>query len=218
MSVLTIVLAWGPTIVLSAAYCAGGIFYFLPRFRRWPARRTFFALAVLTAGGRLLYAALASIGQFLLWTGNDLTKTLLALPADGNVPTFLSMIPRLTESSIGYFLVYSWGRFWLNPFLALGMALAFYFFLWVLKKRNARFFDEGETELGFFSALLAGWPGFAVFLPLVFVFVVLISLVRLTMLREAYTTFGIPLLLAAGTVLLLGDALIRFLGLGALWI
>ena len=216
MSLLILILDWGPTLFLPAAYCAGAIFYFLPRARMWPARETFLALAWAVLGGRLFYAALASVGQFFLWTENDLTKMLLTLPAGDKAQTLLSAIPHLTESSFGYFLVYSWGRFWLNPLLTILVAASFYLFLRILKRRNARFFDEGETELGFFAALIAGWPGFVVFLPLVFAAVVFASLARLIALREALTTLGVPLLLAAGIALVWGEALVRFMGLWAL--
>ena len=216
MSALIAFLTWGPTIFLPTAYLAGGIFYFLSRVRRWPARETFLALAWAVMGGRLLYAALASAGQYYLWAGNDFTRLLLTLPADTKAPTLLSRIPYLTENSLGYFFAYSWGRFWLNPLLVAAVALAFYWFLKVLQRYQARFFEEGETELGLVTALLAGWPGFMIFLPLVFASVIFASLVRLLVLKEAYTTLGIPLLLAAGAALLWGDAVISFFDLWAL--
>lgn len=210
-------LTWSPALASWAIYAAGAAFYFVPRLRPWPAKKIFLALTWAAMGGRLLYAALASVGQFYLWVGNDFTRGLLAAPVDARVvPTLLRLIPNFAENPLGYFLVYSWGRFWLSPLLAIMVALAFYWFLRVLERYQARFFEEGETELGLFAALLAGWPGFVIFLPFVFVSVVLISLIRLVAFKEAYTTLGIPLLLAACVALLWGDALISFFDLWVL--
>lgn len=216
LTALTAFFVWGPVAALWTAYALGVVFYFLPRFSVWPARKTFLALAALAAAGRLVYASVASAGQFYLWAGNDFTRALLTLPSDGKIPTLLHAIPFLTESSLGYFLVYSWGRFWLNPLLAILLAAAFYFFLLALMRRNERFFEDGETELGLFAALLAGWPGFLIFLPLAFASVAALSLVRRFYFKEPYTTLGAPLLLAAGITLLWGDAATSLFGLDVL--
>lgn len=212
-------LIWGPAIALWSAFAAAAALYFFPRLRPFAAPKWFLALAAAAAAGRLLYAALASAGQYSLWAGNEFTKAFVAFPADArSLPAFLRLIPDAAENPLGYFLVYSWGRFWLNPLLAILVALAFYWFLKALERKQTRFFEEGETELGLLAALLAGWPGFVIFVPLAFSFVLLLSLVRRAVLKEAYTTLGIPLLLSLGATLLWGDALLRLFRLGVLWI
>jgi hypothetical protein len=95
-------------------------------------------------------------------------------------------------------------------------ALAFYLFLVFLKKYKERFFEEGEVELGFILALTVGWSNFIVFLPLVFLSVILVSIFRKIVFKETYTTLGAPLLLAALLVLLFGRYFIDILGLAAL--
>jgi hypothetical protein len=115
-----------------------------------------------------------------------------------------------------YFLLYSWTHFWFNFVLSVGTAFVFYLFLKFLKKRNERFFEEGEAEIGFLCALIAGWPDFVVFLPLVLVLVALESVFRKIFLKESLTTLGFALILAAITAFIFGDKIIAILSLGAL--
>ena len=95
------------------------------------------------------------------------------------------------------------------------VAGAFYLFLLFLAKYQERFFEKGEIALGFLLGLTVGWPNFIVFLPLVFIAVIFVSILRLIFLKEAYTTLGAPLLLAAFTAILFGDYFINLLGLAA---
>ena len=122
------------------------------------------------------------------------------------------------SSKLGYFLFYSFGRFWLGLLISLLAAAAFYIFLRSLKKYQERFFEDGETELGFLAALIAGWPAFIVFLLLVFPGVVLVAIYRRLFTGEMYTTLGWPLVLAALASLLWGKSLIIALGLRVLFI
>ena len=78
------------------------------------------------------------------------------------------------------------------------------------EKYRERFFEEGELDLGFLSALLIGWPNFVVFVPLVFLSVVIIAVFRRVFLKELYTTLGLPMLLATLLVLAFGDFLVAF--------
>lgn len=171
----------------------------------------FFAVVFLTAAFRLIsykslvisslafhifYAALLTAGQYYVWSQSEFTKLLLDSP--------------------GYFLFYSWGRFWINVLLTISAAFVFYLVLRLLKKYQERFFDEGETELGLLMALLVGWPNFAVFVPLVFVFVIPVSIFRRLFLKESYTNLAVPFFIAALVLLLWGDLLIKILNLDVL--
>lgn len=147
-------------------------------------------------GFKFFYASIETFGQYYIWSDNKFTKLLL--------------------DQIGYFIFYSWGRFWLEIVVSLVAALAFYLFLVFLKKYKERFFEEGEVELGFILALTVGWSNFIVFLPLVFLSVILVSIFRKIVFKETYTTLGAPLLLAALLVLLFGRYFIDILGLAAL--
>ncbi|MBI4087555.1 MAG: hypothetical protein HY434_01870 [Candidatus Liptonbacteria bacterium] len=165
------------------------------------------------------YPVLLTAHQYYAWLGDPLGKTLLNLPLSDNVPApwFLKASPFL-QSHLGYFLFYSYGRFWLNSILAVAAAALFYFFLQFLRKRQDRFFEAGETEFGFLAALIAGWPAFVVFVPAVFVSVVVVAAARLLFFRERYTTLGYSFIAAAAAALLFGSWLISSFRLSFLYI
>lgn len=116
----------------------------------------------------------------------------------------------------GYFVLYAWTHFWFNFVLSVGVAFTFYLFLKFLKKRNERFFEEGETEIGLICALIAGWPGFVVFVPLVLILVVAESIFMKIFFKESLTAFGFAFFLAAIIALVWGDKIVAILNLGAL--
>lgn len=157
------------------------------------------------------YAALLTLGQYLVWRndwwGNQFLNTSLApsLP----IP-LVQLFPNFFGSRLGYFLFYSWGRFWFHALLAVGVAAFFWWFLRMLKRRNARFFEEGETELGFVCALVAGWPGIFPFIILAFFLVVVFSVARRIIFGETFTTLGLPFLIAAAAALACGSILSAF--------
>jgi hypothetical protein len=117
---------------------------------------------------------------------------------------------------ISYFLRYSFIHFWLGHLIGIALAVLFYLFLRLLGKRRPWLFLEGETELGFVCALIAGWPGFVLFLPLIFIMALPWTIFRQYVLKQERTTLSGAFLLAAGVVLLAGGWLIDWLGLGVL--
>jgi hypothetical protein len=131
-----------------------------------------------------------------------------------NVLQYFVFLPPFRE--LKYFIGYSWMHFWFNFVLSVGVALVFYLFLKFLKKRNERFFEEGETEIGFLCALIAGWPNIVIFLPLVFILVVLESIFSNFFLKESFTTLGFAVILAAIIAFIWGGKIIAVLGLGVL--
>lgn len=167
----------------------------------------------------IIYPILLMIGQYYAWSQNPLSKLLLSSPLEGKVPTpqFIKDLP-IFKSHFGYFIFYSFGRFWINTILAVGMAFLFYLFLKSLRKHKDRFFEEGEIEFGFLNALIVGWPSFVIFIPLVFFSVVLVSLARLLLFKERYTTLGYPFLLAAVLTMIFGFGFISIFKLSALYI
>jgi hypothetical protein len=131
-----------------------------------------------------------------------------------NDPVSKSFLPPTTP--ITYFLQYSFTHFWFSRLISIAFSLLFYLFLRLLAKRRPWLFLDGETELGFVCALIAGWPGFVVFLPLVFIAALPWTIFRQYVLKQERTTLGPAFLLAAGVVLLAGGWLIARLGLGVL--
>ena len=109
-----------------------GFFKFSYKFLIW-----------LTIGFKLVYAGLATISQYYVWSNNAFTKLLL----NQNIVDFnaiKNIFGRATvwifDNRLGYFLFYSWGRFWMVVVVSLIAALAFYLFLIFLKKHKERFF------------------------------------------------------------------------------
>lgn len=169
-------------------------------------------------GFKALYASVETFSQYYVWSGNGFTKLLL----DKSVVD-LDLLKEISgklflflNNHFGYFLFYSWGRFWMEIAVSLLAAAAFYLFLIFLKKHKERFFEEGEVELGFLLALMVGWSNFIIFLPLVFLSVIFVSVFRKLAYKEMYTTLGAPFLLAALIVLLFGKYIVDILGLTAL--
>lgn len=187
------------------------------RSRREIAKKitTYKFLIIFVIAFKVLYACFLVVGQYYVWASNGATQAFLNSPLSEAVPqSFVTkLFPGLFQSDLGYFYFYAYGRFFLNVFLAVGIAFAFWAFLRLLKKYNERFFEEGETELGLLAALIAGWPNFLVFIPIVFVSIVIVSIVRGVFFKEAYTTMGAPFLLATFLCLMAGDWLIKILNL-----
>lgn len=144
-------------------------------------------------------AVLLSVGQYLVWA------------SDPSGSAFLPPVQPLT-----YFLGYVWLRFMIPVFISFLIAGVWYLFLNFLRRYQDRFFENGEPELGFVLALLVGWPKFLVFIPIALVCVVLVSVFRMAVLREAYTTLGWPLALSAVLNLIYGNSLLVLLGLTSL--
>ncbi|MEK7542904.1 MAG: hypothetical protein AAB503_01180 [Patescibacteria group bacterium] len=163
---------------------------------------------------RLGYAVLLTIGQYYIWSKEVFLRLLLNTPLSESLPIpLVQKFPEIFNSKIGYFLFYSWGHFWLNFILTIGIAWLFYRFLLVLQRWNSRFFDEGEVKLGFVCALVAGWPGVLVFIALTFAIVILLAMARAIVLHEGYTTLGVPLLLAAAIALWMSSDILSFFNL-----
>ena len=188
---------------------------------------TYKFLIWLVLGFKVLYASIETFTQYYVWSSGKFTKLLL----DQNIISLdivkdsFGKMAWVFNNRFGYFLFYSWGRFWLEIVVTLIVAMAFYLFFIFLKRHKERFFEEGEVELGFLLSLLVGWPNFIVFLPLVFVSTVIVSIVKIAVFsarggsayggNEMYTTLGAPFLLAALIVLLFGRYIVDILGLTA---
>ncbi|MDO8442957.1 MAG: hypothetical protein Q7S81_01725 [bacterium] len=210
---------FGLTVIFIAAlkrfYDFKFISKIIPTPNCWVRGLSYKFLIWLVLGFKVLYASIETFSQYYIWSNNGFTKLFL----DQNIIDFdiVKDLPRgmtwIFDNRFGYFLFYSWGRFWMEIAVSLVAALAFYLFLRFLKKHKERFFEEGEVELGFLLALVVGWSNFIIFLPLVFLSVVLVSIFRTLAFKEAHTTLGAPFLLAALIVLLFGKYIVDILGL-----
>ncbi len=199
-----------PTVFTATILALAAFFYFHGN------SRAVFKLVTGTILFRVFYVVFLTTGQYYVWSNNEFTKTLLNSPVDKNIPATNDIPGFFFDNQLGYFLFYSWGRFWLNLVIVLAVSFVFYLFLKFLKRYKERFFKPYETELGFLTALLVGWPNFVIFVPLVFLSVVVISLFRLVLLKELYTTLGVPFIVSAALTLVWGGQLVKILGLGIL--
>lgn len=178
--------------------------------------RNIFKLALATIAFRVFYVAFITFGQYYIWANNKFTQILVNSPVGKDVPLRGDIPSFFFNNQLGYFLFYSWGRFWLNLVIILAVSFLFYLFLKFLKRYKERFFRPYEVELGLLTALIVGWPNFVIFIPLVFLFVVVVSLFRLIFLKEPYTTLGVPFILSAVVTLIWGSELIQIFNLTVL--
>lgn len=145
---------------------------------------------------KIAYASTATWAQYLIWKQDNFSQLLLP-----------------PHQPISYFRFYAWTHFWLALVISIGISILFYFFLKFLNSYKSRFFAKGEVELGFLMALASGWPGFLIFIPMTFIFVVLVSIVRRFLFNKMYTTLGIPFILASATAYYLKIYLVEIFNL-----
>ncbi len=192
-------LEWFPRVISGAAVLAALFFYFrYPREQEGKRKHLFIGLVFLLLALWVLNAGLLTWGQSYVWSQDALSRSLLTTSLPKNIPVpLIEALPGVFQVPSGYFVFYSLQHFWFPLLLSAFLAFLFFLFLKMLQRYNERFFEAGETELGFLLALAVGWPKFVVFLPLALLFVVLVSVIRGIVTKERYTTLGIPLLIAA---------------------
>lgn len=179
-------------LIVAVIACVG---YYRPSVR--PHRTLFFVrLAILAVAFRFAFAVTKTGLQYWGWMQSEFTKLLLP-----------------PHQSISVLLHYAWTHFWLNAFISIAGALLFLFILKALATRNPRYFEEGEVELGALMALLAGWPQAVIFVPAVFLSVIIIGIVRGLWLRQVYTTLGLPFFVGYAIALALATYVITALDL-----
>ena len=169
-------------------------------------------LALATLGFMAAYAATLTIGQYFVWKSDPFSSAFLSTPLSDLPLPLIGAFPGVFGTPVGYFVYHVWSRFWFPAIVSAIVAWIFAAFLRWLERYNPRFFVDGEVTFGFLAALLAGWPGFVVFVPAAFLLVVLLSIVRGILLREPYTTLGWPMALAAATAWIFANFIFAALG------
>jgi len=209
-------LSWSSIIFLWAVFAAAAVSYI---YGKTFSVFNFKFLVIAVVAFRLLYVFMAAAVQYYVWFQSDFTKNLVNSPLSGDVPVsdfILNNFGWILGSNWGYFLFYSWGHFVVNVVVLFTVALIFYAILRALRRYNDRFFRDGEIELGLLLSLIVGWPNFVLFVPIIFIFVVLVSVFRLLRYKEPYTTLGLPMLLSSLLVMVFGEYLIEVAGLSVL--
>lgn len=219
ISIGTIIIQWLPLLLFLAIFIPAAIFYFKRKKageEKFLKRVKLLILIALIA--RIFYAGLQTFLLYYLWLQDEMGKLLVQIPVSRSAAKDLVWKPiaPLFEYQHGYFAFYALGRFWLNVFISIIAAAIFYIILLGLKKYRERFFEKGEAELGLLMALILIWPNFAVFVPLVFISVVLVSIYKKIALKEAYATLGAPFLLAGFLSAVIGGLFLSYLNWGVL--
>lgn len=197
MEFATWIFEYGPMIA-GWALALFAVWLYFSRLRRDSAKNEMLVRRLLWVGVCMVVAValLETYAQYAVWKGDPFTQNLLP-----------------PQQSILYFLKYAGTHFWLAPIFSFIASGVFYAFLRALKRKNERFFEEGETELGALAAFLAGWPRIIVFLPVAFLAVVLISGIKMIFRKSAYTTLGLPFFIGLLIALAGGFEMLRALGL-----
>ena len=184
----------GEKVAIYAALIAAIVAYFYYKPSKIFKKRIV-QLLLIALGVRAGIALLSTLFQYFIWKNNELTVRFL--------PPY---------ESWSYFINYVSTRFWMALFLALVITAVWYGFLWLLGKGTSRFFDTGEKALGALTLFLTGCPLALVFSPLLFVSVIAVSLFRMVVWKQQYTTMGLPMLFAAVITLLLGSGIQKLFG------
>lgn len=170
---------------------------------------------------RIFYAFLLSGLQYYIWSRGGVAKFLL--------PPY---------SPITYFLRYSWTHFFMNAVWSVGAAIVFYLVLKMIEKKMPGFFGSNtnrtffgsqgsvrggsggnEPELGLLCALIIGWPGFVVFVPIFFVILLAGYLMKFTNLARrvpGWCSVSLAFLLAVLIVMIFENKLLDVFNLTVL--
>lgn len=179
------------------------ILYFLTKIKKTKikilSKINFIFLIKTVISFRIIFSFSKTILQYYLWQKNDIAQFLL--------PPY---------QSIKYFIFYSFYHFWLNTFLIVGFAVFFYCFLKMLKKFNENFFEKDEIELGFLTALIVGWPGIIIFIPITFLIAAIINIFSQIFLKEKFTLLGGSFILAGLITIFFTSWILRILKLNFL--
>lgn len=199
-------ITWLPTVFFWAVFVVLSFLYAVQSFLERKGKivppvfgKIYKMLPVILISFYAFYASLKTFAQYYVWSRSSFGKLLLPPYQD-----------------LSYFLFYSFGRFWLNALLAVATAFLFYLLLKRLNRYRSGLFKDGEMEAGFATALLSGWPGFAVFVPLVFIVTTILSIIRSLAFKLKTTTLGSALLISAAIILIWGSELITFFHLNVL--
>ena len=148
----------------------------------------------------VLLGLYSTLTTYSLWKNDPLSKYLL---------------PPYQET---YFYRYSFFHFWLSSVLAVTVSLMWSGFLLALNKYSSnRLLDRKEVWLGFFTAMVAGWPGFVPYLIILFAILLVIQTINTFILKnQNRVVVSHAMILSSIIVLLYGKLFIEKLNLDIL--
>lgn len=148
----------------------------------------------------IIWGAYSTVATYNLWKAHPISRYLLP------------------PHQAAYFFEYSFFHYWLPNIVNAAISLVWAAVLFGLYKYSkGRFLDKEEIWLGFFTALLAGWPKFIIYLALVFG-LLLIRQIFGTIILKDKNPIQVTHSLIVGTVIIaiLGKFFVAYLGLETL--
>lgn len=195
-------------ITLELGLLAWAGFYYARGGEKLSQRLAYLAGAAVTL--KVAWAGLLTWGQWTVWQ-NSLPELLgLPLAQAVRLEGWLAFFEPLKAAPGGYFWFYAFGRFWLPLVLSLSVSLLWWLGLRLLERLRPGALLAGEARLGLATAVLAGWPGFLLYLPLGLALAAVTGLYRMLRGWLTPTRLGWPLILAAAVALVWGSGLLRF--------
>lgn len=175
-------------------------------------------LSLVVLGFLLVYPLALSLIQYRVWKGNEFTQILLTMPLSSEVelPVWLMPIQFVFDGKLGYFLFYSYGRFFVPSFISILAGFGLYWCLRLLRGFLRRGISNEELWLICFAALAVGWPRFIVFVPLLFVFLLLEAFANARK-AESRIPMDRVVWLAAAATLLFGRDILLLLSFSVLY-
>jgi len=166
-----------------------------------------------TAGFDLLYAAALTYGNYYLWQQSPFDRILLHQPLNSETPLFgiLKIFSFAQHLSGGYFIFYTFTRYWL-PLVSLAvLGLAFFLLLSAVRKFRPEILDQNDLLLALIMSIIAGWPTFIIFLPLAFAIMLLYAIFNQLVLKRQRSDLGSALLAAGLLIIIAAPFLAKFL-------
>ncbi len=179
-------------------WLAGILVYWLKRreIKIWWIR---YGIAIMLAFFAV-WGAYSTVATYNLWKAHPISRYLLP------------------PHQAAYFFEYSFYHYWLPNIISLAISLVWATALFILYKYSkGRFLDKEEVWLGFFTALIAGWPKFIVYLVLVFGLLLVRQIIGNFILKNKSPIPLFHSLIASALILaLFGKFFISYLGLSVL--
>ncbi|MEI6580674.1 MAG: hypothetical protein WCO07_00710 [bacterium] len=178
----------------------------------WVRNISFLKLIIVSFVINLLYGAFVTWGQYYVWaTVGDFTRVFVnsPLPKQVPMPQLLEWTRPFFENNFGYFLYYVLGRVWLYVFISFLVSVILYFLFKIWKSYRGNFTEYGP-ELILILMLIVGWPGVIIFIPLGFLFSIILSFVYYLKGKKV-TEIEPAFIVAALFTLIFGKIILNFL-------
>ncbi len=134
----------------------------------------------------IIYPAILSVMQFFAWSLDPKTQILLVQPLASETP-IPAIFLKLLDHKYGYFAFFVYGRFFLHSFLLLLSAFVINFLCKAITRYRANILTSDERMMMVIAALSLSWPVVVLFLPMVFLFLVLHSMFQVFVFKQTYT-------------------------------